>query len=344
MFHQYNGGHGVARVVQMLSLHAKITVLTATLGLSIFGLYGGIASAATYSSGSWTLAAPSTDTYSAQVQQPINPNGSSVWSAKRGVIPVQFTLTDTTKFVFESIVNGDSGQTPTADNAYSVASYTPPAGTTVSQLTSLVADYTWTYGTDHGGSLRWSINVGPNQSIFVYFGDEPGFTSETSGVNGSGTNLLSLTDLRFDTSQLTGGSFYDTWTHALALAGTDPVNYVALVADGGWRGDQVLKLTSASVNGNSFTFPAAGTAVQTNAPSMYLDITQISGSDPGVVDETTYSGVGDTGGQFRAVDGKYMYNLDVSSLHGAGTYRVCMDPVKADGGSLISTCGTFVLK
>jgi parallel beta-helix repeat protein len=38
----------------------------------------------------WT---PSPPPYSAQVQQPINPNGSSVFSANRGVVPVKFTLT-----------------------------------------------------------------------------------------------------------------------------------------------------------------------------------------------------------------------------------------------------------
>ena len=31
--------------------------------------------------------------YSAQVQQPINPDGSSVFSVKRGVVPIKFTLT-----------------------------------------------------------------------------------------------------------------------------------------------------------------------------------------------------------------------------------------------------------
>ena len=31
--------------------------------------------------------------YSAQVQQPINPDGSSVFSIKRGVVPIKFTLT-----------------------------------------------------------------------------------------------------------------------------------------------------------------------------------------------------------------------------------------------------------
>jgi hypothetical protein len=34
-----------------------------------------------------------TPAYSAQIQQPINPDGSSVFSIKRGVVPVKFTLT-----------------------------------------------------------------------------------------------------------------------------------------------------------------------------------------------------------------------------------------------------------
>src|SRR6266496_2024615 len=57
-----------------------------------------------------------------------------------------------------------------------------------------------------------------------------------------------------------------------ALAGSQPVSAVDLVLDGGWGGDQVLNLTSASVNGNSFTFPAAGTAVQTNSAPAVLSL------------------------------------------------------------------------
>ena len=35
--------------------------------------------------------------FTAQIQQPINPNGSSTWPAKRGVLPVQFKLTKSDK-------------------------------------------------------------------------------------------------------------------------------------------------------------------------------------------------------------------------------------------------------
>jgi len=48
-----------------------------------FGTSGVLASAELYDSNSYT----------AQVQQPINPDGSSVFSVRRGVVPVKFTLT-----------------------------------------------------------------------------------------------------------------------------------------------------------------------------------------------------------------------------------------------------------
>ena len=32
--------------------------------------------------------------YAAQIQQPINANGTSIFSVRRGVVPVKFTLTD----------------------------------------------------------------------------------------------------------------------------------------------------------------------------------------------------------------------------------------------------------
>jgi len=61
------------------------------------------ASAGTYTSGAWTLQAPSTDSFSAQVQQPINADGSSVFSHKSSTILVQFKVTNTQGFTFESM-------------------------------------------------------------------------------------------------------------------------------------------------------------------------------------------------------------------------------------------------
>ena len=77
---------------------------------------------------------------------------------------------------------------------------------------------------------------------------------------------------------------------------------------------------------------------------MYLDVVQTSGGAPGTVDETTYTGVGDTGGQVTVVDGKYKYNLANTTLPGAGTYQVCMDPSATHTAPIQTTCGIFVLK
>jgi hypothetical protein len=46
------------------------------------------------SSGTATAEVFTPDLYSAQIQQPINPDGSSVFNVRRGVVPVKFTLTD----------------------------------------------------------------------------------------------------------------------------------------------------------------------------------------------------------------------------------------------------------
>jgi hypothetical protein len=333
-----------------MSRITRMLVAAATAGgLTLVGLMtAGAASAGTYTSGAWTLTAPQTDSYSAQVQQPINPNGSSVWSAKKGVIPVQFTLTDTKSFTFESLQSGYCSPqpcyVPVNDTASSDASYVPASPITVAELTSLVANYSWQTGTDHGGSLRWSIET-PVGNVHVYFGDYPNYMSETPGVNGSGVNLLASSDLRFDTSQV-GGTFYDNWADVLSLVGTQPVNSVDLVLDAGWGGDQVLSLATATVTdtvngGSTFTMPGTTTS-PTTAPAMFIDIVKGNTSDPGTVDETTYTGVGDNSGQFAVVNGMYKYNLSTSSLSGAGTYAVYMTP--DTDANRIASPGIFVLK
>jgi N-acetylneuraminic acid mutarotase len=53
-------------------------------------LFGGQDSAGFNSDETWLYSAPA---FAAQVQQPINADGSSVFSASRGVVPVKFTLT-----------------------------------------------------------------------------------------------------------------------------------------------------------------------------------------------------------------------------------------------------------
>jgi hypothetical protein len=303
------------------------------------------ANAATLQQGHWKLDAPggASQSFAAQVQQPINPNGSSVWPAKRGVIPVQLKVTETDKsgFRFESVYSDAA-----TDNDYSNVVWTPPANTTVSELNSLVANYSWLEGSyHHGGSLRWTINVqtinGP-RNIDVYYGLSPQFGSDGAvGGPGSGDNLLAQTDLRFETTSL-GGPYYNDYQGMVTLAGPLHVNWVGLIVDSGWGGDQKLNLASASVNGDTFNFPApVDSSFQTNAPDAKLVVEKYNDGDfVEVLSETLSSAQGDVGGNFRKVDGKYIYNLEASSL-GKGDFKVF---IQIAGTNVLTSPGVFTLK
>lgn len=329
---------------------------------------------ATPAVGDWTLYPAQTDTtntssvdstvYQAAVQQPINADGTSSWPAKRGVIPVQFSLSSATKtvttttetigpVVFESILSDSD-----TSNDYSALSFAPSNGLTFNQIWNLQAGYTFTQGNCGGGSLRWSVDVnlagGGHGSVFIYYGGYPNFTDcKSSPNNQSGANMIGLADLRYDTSQV-GGSFYDTYAHALALVGADTVNFAALVLDSGWTatGDQVVTLGTVTVNDNTFVPKTPGTTTDTQTttgtfaptctlPDAKIAITKTLGANSGDVAETLAAQASDTGGMFRIVDCKYIYNLDaVSSLSGVGTYKVF---VNIDGQNIDSP-GIFSLR
>jgi hypothetical protein len=314
-----------------------LTVLAASGGLVMLGLMGGgAASAGTYTSGDWTLVAPGGTTYSAQVLQPINGDGTSVFNHKGSTIPVKYAVTQSTHFAFESVVTGDSNEAPASDTAYSYAAYKMPAGVTVKDLTNLTANFTWVYGSNHGGGLRWQIGT-PGGNIMVDYGDAA--TSLQTGTAGSGVNMINSTtaeENRCESAQV-GGTMYTPWSYVVSNYGDLAVKNVVLVVDGGWGGvttyDQVLDLTDATVGYNqgsspassTFTMPAASAPTQTNAVPAWIYLYKASGSTPAQqIDETTiYSTQGDTGGEFRQIDGKYMYNLPVSNLPDpTATYRV----------------------
>lgn len=125
-----------------------------------------------------------------------------------------------------------------------------PAGTTVSGLNNLEATLMAVTGTCGGGSPRFSV-VTSAGNIFVYPGTAPNFNSCSNGSTG---NLLTTADLRVDTSQLPGGTFYDTWAHAVTIAGSDQVTEIDLVVDGGWLASQTFVVSEATVNATSYSF------------------------------------------------------------------------------------------
>src|SRR4051794_40742593 len=75
----------------------------------------------TTANGTWSLYPALTTTFQTQVNPPINVDGTSIFPAKRGVIPVQFSLfTGTGPVVFQSI----GSDTDPADD-FSTLSFSP---------------------------------------------------------------------------------------------------------------------------------------------------------------------------------------------------------------------------
>lgn len=289
-----------------------------TLALALLGatIAVSVAFAAT-TNGTWDAYPGQSTTYQATVQQPINADGSSNWPAKsKGGIPLMFKLSSGLgPLVFESIYS----DTSTA-NDYSYLSFTPSAATTFNDITNLAANYTFTLGNCHGGSLRWSVRTSPTQSVFIYYGDIPNFTDCTTNSQ-TGTNMIGLSDLRYDTSQYIGGTFYDSYAHAQTLVGTTPIVRASLVLDSGWGGDQRLTLGSATVNDNTFAPQPSAFAATCDLPPATLKVTKTSGAGSGDVNETTVVQNFDSGNAFRVVDCKYQYVLAIPSLSGAGGYK-----------------------
>lgn len=281
--------------------------------------------ASAITAGSWSLYPAQATLYTTAVQQPINADGSSNFrSTGNSVIPVKFGLLAAPgPVVFQSILSDGTDSTFPGTNDFSFLSFTPSSALTFNQITALKASYAFTMGNCGGGSLRWSVRLTSTQSVFIYYGAHPNFT-DCSGANSqSGVNVLSLSDARFDTSQFPGGTFYDTYTGALALVGTMPVIRASLVLDSGWfAGDQKATVTSATFNDNTFVPQSGSPSATCNLPAATIKVTKLAGAGPGPVNEPESIQPADNNTNFRVVDCKYMYNLASSSLSGVGTYKV----------------------
>ena len=281
------------------------------------------ASARPIPAGSWELFPPQGTIYTTLVEPPINLDGASSWPGARGVIPVKFSLsTAPGPVVFSSF-----GSLP--DPSFSYLKFTPDSLLTFNDLTELRADYTFATGNCHGGSLRWSVRVDVGNdgdpandgSVFIYYGDYPNFTDCLGSNSQSGQNMIGLGDLRYDTSQV-GGTFYDSYAHAQTLVGGFRVLRASLVLDSGWAGNQLLgSLANVTVDGNTFV-PLSGQPTQTcSLPPAGIKVTKVSPATMAVSEVLSIQPF-DNDLQFRIVDCKYMYNLDVKSLDGAGTYSI----------------------
>jgi hypothetical protein len=151
-----------------------------------------------------------------------------------------------------------------ADNDYGVAVFDVPAGTTFADLNTLSTDYNVTDDGCMGGSPRFQIRVDTGdgiKNIFSYLGPEPNYNDCALNTWLSSGDLLD-SDRKIDTSQLSGGTFYDTYAHALSAYGDYEVISVQLVADAGWAaadGEQTVLIDNVNIDGTTYSFTPAPT-------------------------------------------------------------------------------------
>jgi hypothetical protein len=327
------------------------------------------AAASTYylptANGQWAAYPGQSTTFGAAVQQPINIDGSSNFKSNgKAVIPVKFALSQGTgAFVFESIYSdnttandggGVCGVGSGADRANDCAILQWQSKTTFTfnQLTTLIADYTFTLGDCYGGSLRWDVYVASVGVVRVYYGnpsgvpDPPG-QSCTGASNESGQNLITTGPTnRFEVGN---NNLYVDYATVQAAVGNEIVTGIQLTLDSGWHSDQLLTLSSATVGvGNGAATPYTDTwtplpasPLTATCPTAVATITidKVPVAASGNVNEPVTIQPQDNDGIFRIVDCKYMYNLATSSLSGVGTYTVY-----ATIGSTTFTVATFDLK
>jgi hypothetical protein len=332
-------------------LHKILLVAVLAFALCSGWLIGNRASAQSSSTtGTWTTYPQQETTYAASVRPPIKADGSSIFNGKgTSSIPIKFKLSTAPgglKFYSVYSNNEVCEDCPDPENTddFAFVNFTPSSTMTFNDITLLKANYAFTTGNCGGGSLRWAVTFdigddnltdvenGPfnDRSIFIYYGGYPNFTDCTSGANNqSGVNMIGLSDLRYDTSQL-GGTFYDTYANAQALVGgsggPEPVpamhvSGVTLSLDSGWMGDQKVNLSGAQINDNSFA-PLSGASTTTcNLPPATINITKLAATP---IDQpiTVQRPVGDTFFRTTGNDCTYSYNLDTSSLLGPGDYTV----------------------
>jgi hypothetical protein len=364
----------------MKAIHIlRISVLTIALGALGAGLASATASTGTWyfrPDQTFTTSSVVTQgfTYQSAVRPPINADGSSNWPAKRGVIPLQFdllaapTTTTTTTKTYDSPVwqSLQSGWPYTflqlcLQKDLHGPGYCPDApavpALTFNDITNLSATYEFTAGDCHTGSLRWIIYVQHGLdvlSVYAYYGTPNGPDQGCSGLNsGSGQNLITtgITPDRFEL-QGAGAPVYTTYAamQALTNGGTDKVVAVQLTLDSGYAGDQKANVSNVTVNDNTW-FPKTTEATITTTvdgpgaktctlPAAELRWAKNDATPTGAINEAESIQPKDTGQFYRQVDCKYIYNLDVSSLSGAGTYTVWV----RIGGVNLAEPATFDLR
>jgi hypothetical protein len=144
-----------------------------------------------------------------------------------------------------------------SNGTYSGIDFSVPSGLTINNLNTLSTDYEFTAGSCGLGSPRFGIVLSgnPNATIFVYIGPPPNYTGCPPNVWTNTGNLLTPASL-VDTSQESGGTFYDTWAAARARYSGQTVTDIFLVSDNGPGPSftQTVLIDNTNVNGTTYNY------------------------------------------------------------------------------------------
>jgi hypothetical protein len=138
---------------------------------------------------------------------------------------------------------------------YGGIDFSVPSGTTFGSMSNLGTDYMFTAGSCADGSPRFQINV-DGVNAFVYIGPPPNYTGCPMNIWQTTGNLATPNGF-VDTSQLPGGTFYDTFVAANVKYGTHAVTGIQLVIDGGYAfplTGQTVVVDNVMINDTTYTF------------------------------------------------------------------------------------------
>ena len=138
-------------------------------------------------------------------------------------------------------------------NGFGGIDFKIPESLTFGDIQNMGTDYNFTAASCGVGSPRFQINVG-GKNAFVYIGSPPNYTGCPMNSWQSTGNLA--TPLSFvDTSQLPGGTFYDTFAAADVKYGGDAVTGLQVVVDqGGTFGTQTVLIDNVQLGNTTYTF------------------------------------------------------------------------------------------
>jgi hypothetical protein len=166
-----------------------------------------------------------------------------------------------------TIVSNTSVPNTPADDGGAIT-FPITSGLTLAQITQLSAEFNVTDDDCGGGSPRFVLNYGPNKNVVVYLGPSPSFTGCAQNTWLSTGNLVGTSDAcRVDTSQVAPGTQCTTWAAAVTLMGSQTINSISFVVDGGWQPadkEQTIQVRTVKINNDTFLTTPAPNPAKTN--------------------------------------------------------------------------------